>query len=325
MANPTTNPNSVGAPVGSQLEEMRKPFIISAAFHLALLLIALFGLHLLPHKPIEMATPISVSMLKPSDLARSNHIDEPHEEKEKPPEPEVSKAPEPPKESSASTPPPPPPTPTPPVEQKVETPPPPPPAPAPPEKPMPQLTPTPQPQTAFQPPAQLPQLQKPMQVAKPLPPKPDPKKVKQLDQDFQSLLTNLTPAVPKADQVSKDTVKSTPQAAARAQASDQMTADEMARVRQQLAGCWVIPAGALSADKLSIEVQTEYNSDRTLRTAQLVDTARYNTDPFFRAAADSVMRALHNPACNPLELPAGKFDEWHLMTLTFNPKDMLGL
>jgi hypothetical protein len=57
---------------------------------------------------------------------------------------------------------------------------------------------------------------------------------------------------------------------------------------------------------------------------QIVDQARLSSDPVFRAAAMSAERALRMPQCTPLALPPDKYDEWQSMTLTFNPKDMLG-
>ena len=57
--------------------------------------------------------------------------------------------------------------------------------------------------------------------------------------------------------------------------------------------------------------------------APIVDTARAASDSFFRAAAESALRAVKNPNCSPLKVPLDKYDEWKTMTLTFNPKDLL--
>ena len=65
------------------------------------------------------------------------------------------------------------------------------------------------------------------------------------------------------------------------------------------------------------------NQDASVRNAQVVDQARMMTDPFFRAAAESAMRAVLNPRCNPLRLPREKFDTWKSFILNFNPKEML--
>ena len=69
-----------------------------------------------------------------------------------------------------------------------------------------------------------------------------------------------------------------------------------------------MPIGARDAQNLVVEVHIDVNPDRTVQSAEVVDKARMATDPFFRAAAESALRALYNPRCTPLELPAGKYD-----------------
>ena len=54
-----------------------------------------------------------------------------------------------------------------------------------------------------------------------------------------------------------------------------------------------------------------------------VDGARMNSDPFFRAAAESALRALSHPDCIPLKLPVGKYEVWKSFTFNFDPKNML--
>ena len=72
-----------------------------------------------------------------------------------------------------------------------------------------------------------------------------------------------------------------------------------------------------------LDVQVEMNPDATVRSVRVVDEARMMTDSFFRAAAESALRAVRNPSCNPLRLPADKFETWKSFTLNFNPKEML--
>ena len=72
-----------------------------------------------------------------------------------------------------------------------------------------------------------------------------------------------------------------------------------------------------------VEVTIDVNPDRTVANATVVDKSRYGSDPFFRAAADSAVRAVRNPRCSPLELPADKYDQWKHIDFTFDPRDML--
>lgn len=97
---------------------------------------------------------------------------------------------------------------------------------------------------------------------------------------------------------------------------------ELDALRYQLSQCWNIPAGAQGAEDLNVEVKIVVNPDRTAQSVTIVDMARYNSDSFFRAAADSARRAVLNPNCSPLKLPADKYDQWHVTYVNFNPKDM---
>jgi len=101
-----------------------------------------------------------------------------------------------------------------------------------------------------------------------------------------------------------------------------LSISEIDLVRQQIRRCWNLPAGAKEAENLVIEVSVIMNSDGTVRQAKVVDSARMNSDPFFRAAAESARRALLNPRCNPLKLPPEKYSQWQRTTFTFNPKEM---
>jgi hypothetical protein len=47
------------------------------------------------------------------------------------------------------------------------------------------------------------------------------------------------------------------------------------------------------------------------------------SDDFYRAAAESALRATKNPKCQPLPLPLDQYDQWRNMVLNFDPKDML--
>ena len=102
-----------------------------------------------------------------------------------------------------------------------------------------------------------------------------------------------------------------------------VTMSEIDVLRQQIAGCWNIAAGARQAEALSVEIEMRMNPDATVQTAQVVDGTRMNADPFFRAAAESALRALSHPDCIPLKLPVGKYEVWKSFTFNFDPKNML--
>jgi hypothetical protein len=76
---------------------------------------------------------------------------------------------------------------------------------------------------------------------------------------------------------------------------------------------------------MNIEIRILLNPDGTLRGApRIEDQARMSNDPFFRAVAESALRALRKPLCSPLKLPYSEYDEWKEIILTFNPREALG-
>lgn len=156
-------------------------------------------------------------------------------------------------------------------------------------------------------------------------PKKDPKKDKRPDsqEDFNKLLEDLDPTEQQPDTENKGKKMTEPEPAPKvSRFSSALSISEMDALRQQLAQCWSVMAGARNAEDLAIDIKVVVNPDRTVQRAELADTYRYNSDSFYRAAADSALRALNNPLCTPLNLPPDKYDLWHEMTITFDPKEM---
>lgn len=103
-----------------------------------------------------------------------------------------------------------------------------------------------------------------------------------------------------------------------------VTMSEIEAVRRQIERCWNLPAGAKDAEDMIVSIRVEMNIDGTPRTAVVTDRGRMRVDPFYRAAAESAVRAVLNPRCHPFTLPREKFKRWKTMTLVFNPKEMFG-
>ena len=151
--------------------------------------------------------------------------------------------------------------------------------------------------------------------------KTEPKK------DFSSILKNLadsddtpTPKTKLPDL--KLDEKEASSDGAKAPLGEKMTMSEEDALRRQLEGCWNVPFGAKDAENLRVEIFMVINQDRTLKDAKVVDQSRYNSDSFFRAAADSALRAVRNPSCSPFQLPPDKYDTWKTVTVTFDPSQM---
>lgn len=154
--------------------------------------------------------------------------------------------------------------------------------------------------------------------------KPEPPKKKE-EAMSDDLLRNLAKRSPtRVQEEAPRQVAAAPQKSSSqpiAPLGPQLTTSEMDLVKQQIERCWSPPAGALGAPDLKPDFRVFMNADGTVRTATQLNPER-NSDPFFRAAAESAMRALRNPTCQPLKLPPDKFDIWQTFTITFDPKDL---
>ena len=156
--------------------------------------------------------------------------------------------------------------------------------------------------------------------------KPEKEKAAAPERDFGSVLKNLadlkTPPAAAQKQPDMGLEEAAPEEGANAPLGQKMTMSEEDALRRQLEGCWNVPFGAKDAQDLNVEIFMVINPDRTLREARVVNRARYNSDTFFRAAADSAMRAVRSPSCSPFALPPDKYDVWKSTTVNFNPREM---
>lgn len=102
-----------------------------------------------------------------------------------------------------------------------------------------------------------------------------------------------------------------------------LTLAEMDGLREQLSRCWSIQAGARYSKDLKVEVRLTVSREREILSATIVDEARFKKDPYFRAAADSALRALNSEQCSPLQVNPSKYDQWKDMIITFDPSEMI--
>jgi hypothetical protein len=95
-------------------------------------------------------------------------------------------------------------------------------------------------------------------------------------------------------------------------------------IRSQIAQNWSMPAGAKDAHELIVVLRINLAQDGSVMKVELASDSksRYDRDPFFRAAADSAIRAVR--LSSPLKnLPPDKYDTWRDLELGFDPKEML--
>ncbi len=286
---------------------MKAPVITSAILHIVLFIVTAVGIPFIARDHEILSQPISIEIVTVDELTQTNRVAtpvKPKEEKKDLPPPKQEK-PSPPK-MAEETPPeitkPKPPE----IKEEVKAP------------PVEQLAP-PKPEKKKE-------EVKPKE--KPKPPKQEVTKVekKKEEQDFNSLLKNLTPDVKEEQPVeSVETADSSSLDSAIAQLSDRLTMSEMDALRHQLGQCWNLgaSAGGAYAEELKVEVRVVIGRDRVVQSANVVDMGRYNRDSAFRAAAEAALRALKNPQCTPLKLPPDKYNEWKNAVINFDPSDML--
>lgn len=296
-----------------RLASDRKPLIISVVLHLIVFALVIFGM---PQwrKDIEIEQPVAVELVDHiADEATTNKppaktakpvekpTPEPPKKQEKKNIPPVQETPKPePKPEEVKEPPPPP------DESKLE--------------PLPE-------KIAEKKPTPLEPKPGPKKPEKKPKPKDEPKKqqdTKKTQESFDSLLKDLTPnEEPTEEQPEVSTTDGHPEPAPNiSKFSSVMSMTDMDALRAQLAQCWSIPAGARDSQDLNVDVRVTVNQARVVTSAEIVDMGRYHSDTFFRAAADSVLRAINSPDCTPLNLPPEKYDQWHEMTINFNPREM---
>lgn len=329
---------------GDAREVMPGGIAASALMHIGIFALIIIGLPTFFTRHIPEDQPIAVELVTIAPETRATHPNPnapvPKAKPDIPiaaaPAPVPQPKPEPPPPTPAAPPSaeaPPPPAPAPP-QPKVEAPPPPPPPPKPveaqkppppPPKPEPKPRPDPKQQAAaFD--QMLKNLEKhqPKQVAEAKPePRPDKQ---QTAAAFDTLLKNLeknpvTPdpsAKPQRHQVAAAAPASSQP---KAPLGSQLTASELDLVREQIARCWNINAGARDAKDLVVTIRASVQPDGSVTRADIVDQGKMG-DPLYRAAAESARRAFFNPQCRPLKLPPDKYDTWRDLVVDFSPKEI---
>ena len=165
-------------------------------------------------------------------------------------------------------------------------------------------------------------------------PGPRPKKKPKLPLDkekqFLSVLKNLEKqkklsklgATKKEDKLAKRTE----QKFRRSQFEQRRIAAQLSEaIKRQVSPCWKIQAGAKNAANMEVAIWMRFNQDGSLSAVpRIQDRGRLGNDPFFRAVAESALRALRDPSCVPIKLPYKHYDMWREIVLNFDPKEALG-
>lgn len=284
---------------------MKRGWVISGLLHLAIILLAVLGLpRLFEREPPEEPAMI-VNMVPLEEETNAPPAPAPKEETkvvEAEPKPAPAPEPEPVKIEPVEEP-----TPVPPPEPKPE------PVmatavPAPAIEPAP----APKPEPVAQPPAVVPKPQ-----LKPEPPKPaDP---------FDTLLRDVAQKEERLKQREEPTEEKAalPVETVAQNTSPRLTDEPLSMtvidlIRRQVEQKWVVPAGAEDAGNLAVELRVLLRPDGSVISAEIVDTGRMQTEPFFRTMAESARRAVLN--ASPLKgLPTEKYEKWRDIQMVFYP------
>ena len=100
----------------------------------------------------------------------------------------------------------------------------------------------------------------------------------------------------------------------------QMSQSELDALRSQVSVCWSPPVGAVGAETLNVRVR--FNLDPSGAVSASPEVLNSNSNPAFRAAASSAVRAIMR--CAPYSLPVAKYEAWQEVIINFDPREMAG-
>jgi len=100
-----------------------------------------------------------------------------------------------------------------------------------------------------------------------------------------------------------------------------VSTDDIARFREHLKTCSVLPASVAPTDKVTIRLRASFLPDGTLASAPLlIEASASAKGPLLMQAAIEALAA-----CQPYTvLPADKYNEWKVLDLGFTPRDFRG-
>jgi outer membrane biosynthesis protein TonB len=181
--------------------------------------------------------------------------------------------------------------------------------------------PEPEPEPEEEPEPQLAELppQKPEQpeVAPEPEPEPEPE-----DDAFENLLRDLETEEPMQTAETQPTETPTQPQPTQSLSDQPLSISEIDALRRQIEKCWNVPAGAIEAESLLVEIRVWLNPDGSIMRAEILDTARMSRDGYYRAAAESAYRAIF--LCEPYSLPVERYNAWKMILMRFDPSSVLG-
>lgn len=102
--------------------------------------------------------------------------------------------------------------------------------------------------------------------------------------------------------------------------SNKISISELDALRQQIQGCWVVPPSMLSEKNLLVEVGVHLTAEGMVESLKILNGPPPQKGPIFQVAVHSIRQALKAPACTPLRVPKGKYEQWKYCVLRFQPQ-----
>lgn len=92
-------------------------------------------------------------------------------------------------------------------------------------------------------------------------------------------------------------------------------------LRAQIERHWNFDPSSLGRNSVVVSIHVRLEPDGSVKSADVVDDPRYDSNPSYQSVADSARRAVL--VSSPLQLPAGTYDSVRDVTLSFDPREAM--
>ena len=84
----------------------------------------------------------------------------------------------------------------------------------------------------------------------------------------------------------------------------------------QFSACWIVPAGAILEDWMTMKVSVEYNQDGTIKpdSVMLLETNIKESNPFYKPIVESTLYSM----CKTIDLPLEEYHQWEKVVVNFD-------
>jgi len=84
----------------------------------------------------------------------------------------------------------------------------------------------------------------------------------------------------------------------------------------QFSACWMVPAGVILEDWMTMKVSVEYNQDGTIKpdSVKLLETNIKESNPFYKPIVESTLYSM----CKIINLPLEEYHQWEKVIVNFD-------